>query len=70
MKWRNRQDNLAFSDMLMAPSRGGDFVEMAIKKLHRLIGGMDVDHHAKAHVHVTMAESIMRRASWLVTGSA
>lgn len=46
------QDDLAFTDMLMAPSRGGDFVEMAIKKLQRLIVRMEADHHARAHVHI------------------
>lgn len=46
------QDDLAFTDMLMGPSRGGDFVEMAIKKLQRLTIRMEADHHARAHVHI------------------
>ena len=49
---RKLQDDLAFTDMLMAPSRGGDFVEMAIKKLQRLVVRMEADHHARAHVHI------------------
>ncbi|MBX8515468.1 DUF4160 domain-containing protein [Pseudomonas cichorii] len=46
------QDDLAFTDMLMSPSRGGDFVEMAIKKLQRLTIRMEANHHARAHVHI------------------
>ncbi|MGE8152574.1 DUF4160 domain-containing protein [Pseudomonas vancouverensis] len=46
------QDDLAFTDMLTAPSRGGDYAEMAIKSLKRLTIRMEADHHARAHVHI------------------